>query len=177
MIDQKSPKGQTHNVQCPSNSVILSILCLLLPVLFSLSSLIMYCCRQRQIQTVCLKYCSLYQGELRQFLLLQLDCLPVRSWDLVWTLSYLGLISNPRPFLDSSTQTTQEKYLFFVKTKNDLVWPISAILFFVSVSHLASIFWAQNWCFSESDAHYERNSSTWLCIDFWWLKNESMQAY
>ena len=130
MIDQKSPKGQTHNVQCPSNSVILSILCLLLPVLFSLSSLIMYCCRQRQIQTVCLKYCSLYQGELRQFLLLQLDCLPVRSWDLVWTLSYLGPISNLRPFLDSSAQTTRGNILDFFRKTSKRRFCVFLLVFF-----------------------------------------------
>ena len=52
----------------------------------------------------------------------QLDCPSVRSWELVGTMSYLGQISNLRPVLDSSAQTTRGYALdFFVKPKNDLV--------------------------------------------------------
>ena len=49
--------------------------------------------------------------------LLQLDCPWVTTWDLVGTTSQLGPISNLRPFLDSSAQTTRGNVLdFFCKT-------------------------------------------------------------
>ena len=49
---------------------------------------------------------------------IQLEGPSVRHSDLVWTLSYLGQISNLRQFLNSSTQTTWGKVLvFFVKPK------------------------------------------------------------
>ena len=52
----------------------------------------------------------------------QLDCPSVTSWDLVGTTSQLAQISNLRPFLDSSAQTTRGNVLdFFVKPKNGLV--------------------------------------------------------
>ena len=54
--------------------------------------------------------------------LIQLDCPSDGHWDVVGTTSKLGLISNMRPFLDSSTQTIRGKVLVFcVKPKNGLV--------------------------------------------------------
>ena len=52
---------------------------------------------------------------------------------------------------------------FFVKPKNGLVWSLFAFLFFVSVSYLANFEigdLSSNRYFSESDAQYERKSST-----------------
>ena len=37
---------------------------------------------------------------------------------------------------------------------------------FQGILNTASALWAQNWCFSESDTHYERKSSLQLCMDF-----------
>ena len=43
------------------------------------------------------------------------------SWDLIGTTSYLGPISNLRPVMDSSAQTTRGNVLdFFVKPKNGI---------------------------------------------------------
>ena len=52
---------------------------------------------------------------------LQLDCPSVRHWDLV------GPISNPRPVLESSVQTTHtgKVLVFFVKPKNGSFDPLS----------------------------------------------------
>ena len=70
--------------------------------------------------------CALFNQKTKLFWL-QLDCPSVRHWDGIETASYLGLISNLRPFLDFSAQTTRASYLIFlVKPKNGLVWPVFA---------------------------------------------------
>ena len=45
---------------------------------------------------------------------IQLDCLSDRNLDVVGTSSQLGPISNPRRFLDSPAQTTQDNVLDFL---------------------------------------------------------------
>ena len=69
--------------------------------------------------------------------------------------------------MDFSAHTTLGNVLdFFVKLKNGLVGPVFAFLFLFlgSVSYLASILrsgdLSSERCFSESDAQYERKSST-----------------
>ena len=69
----------------------------------------------------------------------QLDCLIIRNYDLVGTLSELGPISNQRPFLDSATQTIRGKVLVFCKTSKQASLT-SFHDFFVGVFHLVSMF-------------------------------------
>ena len=62
--------------------------------------------------------------------ILQLDCLSVKSWDLVGTSSNIGPISNPRTFLDYSVQTTRCMLIDF-KPQNGFVWPVFAFFFLI----------------------------------------------
>ena len=92
--------------------------------------------------------------------LLQLDCLWVTSWDLVGTPSQLGRISNLRPFLDSSDQTTLGKVLdIFRKISKRARYVVFKKRCFQRAFRHKIGPLSPNRCFSESDAQYERKSS------------------
>ena len=102
----------------------------------------------------------------------QLDCLTVRSWDPHHTFCCRGPLSNSRPVVGSSAQTTRGDVLDSLYHQKMLSFnPFSRFLFFVSVSYLLSINVgigdvSSHRCFSQSAAYCERTSSAaTTCIE------------